>query len=163
MTNLPNTKSFDFLHFLTIVKIFVVDWYPDILSGGQAEKDNNKQKHHFSFKTTDETLKIRNTRNKTPKSKRQVFIGFSFCFLTVFLVKWIVKCIWRSEWRVVTRTRWSVRGFLSSDVNYTIRFILNKRGWRDPELWAVELILVAHCTCYSSRVWVILQSVKHEI
>ena len=31
---------------------------------------------------------------------------------------------------------------------------------RDPELWAVELLLFAHCTCYSAQVWVILQSVK---
>ena len=37
---------------------------------------------------------------------------------------------------------------------------LIERWWRDLELWAVELLLVAHCTCYSARVWVVLQSVK---
>ena len=50
--------------------------------------------------------------------------------------------------------------FLNTIDNIKNNQKLIERWWRDLELWAVELLLVAHCTCYSARVWVVLQSVK---
>ena len=54
-----------------------------------------------------------------------------------------------------------LKTFFIGSLRFGLSFI--KRGWRDPELWAVELILVAHCTyllqCATNINWFFAQSV----